>query len=170
MSLKTKVVSLVEHSGVLQQLYRSLLKSQGTTKRTSFVSRTIKTPASSPDPPAPRLPFCSALSPEVGLQHSGYRERKDQTDPVGPGPVGPVGPDQLTQEVPVTGNQIVITHIHHFTYRCQLNQDIVYLSLLVCLLLCCITTLNGRRRQETDTTMALLELQLIQHSRANYCV
>lgn len=52
-------------------------------------------------------PLCSSLSAEVGLQHSGYRERKDQTDPVGPGPVGPVGPDQLTQEVPVAGSQIV---------------------------------------------------------------
>lgn len=86
----------------------------------------MKLATSSSDLPAPRLPFCSSLSSEIGLQHCGYRERKDQTDPVRPGPVGPVSPDQLTQEVPVTGNCIIITHIHHFSNWYQQNKPIVY--------------------------------------------
>lgn len=57
--------------------------------------------------------LCSPLAAEVGLQHGGHRERKDQTDSVWPGADGPVGPDQLSQEVSVTGNEPPTTITHN---------------------------------------------------------
>ena len=58
------------------------------------------------------LSLCSPLSAEVCLQHRGHRERKDKTDSVRPGAVGPVSPDQLSQEVSVTGNEPSSTVTH----------------------------------------------------------
>lgn len=52
------------------------------------------------------LSLCSPLAAEVSLQHCGHREGKDQTDSVGSGAARPVGPDQLSQEVSVTGNEL----------------------------------------------------------------
>ena len=60
-------------------------------------------------------PSPSPLFVEVGLQHCGHRERKDQTDCVWPGPDGPVDPDQLTQEVSDTGTVVFTVSSTNFT-------------------------------------------------------
>lgn len=52
------------------------------------------------------LSLCSPLAAEVGLQHCGHREGKDQTDSVWSGAARPVGPDKLSQEVSLTGNEL----------------------------------------------------------------
>lgn len=61
--------------------------------------------------------LCSSLSAEVSVQHSGHRERKDQTNSVRPRADRPILTDQLSQEVSVTGNE-PLSHITHDVALC----------------------------------------------------
>lgn len=115
------------------------------------------------------LSVCSPLSAEVGLQHSGHRERKDQTDSVWPGAVRPVGPDQLSQEVSVTGNELcsTITHVASL-FLPSVRVSWSELSSLVSLNSNPFCTCHVRGYALTGLSDETHELQLIPSSHTNH--